>query len=58
MLRKFSNLAVLCLALAAATGMLAWVATIAINVLLDAPGDGVAAVMIDQSANDGGSNGN
>lgn len=58
MLRKFSNLAVLCLALAAATGMLAWVATIAINVLLDSPGDGVAAVMIDQPANDGGSNGN
>ena len=58
MLRKFSNLAVLCLALAAATGMLAWVATIAINVLLDSPGDGGAAMMIVQPANDGGSNRN
>jgi hypothetical protein len=58
MLRRFSNLAVLCLALAAATGMLAWVATIAINVLLDSPGDGGAAMMIVQPANDGGSNRN
>jgi hypothetical protein len=58
MLRRFSNLAVLCLALAAATGMLAWVATIAINVLLDSPGDGSAAMMIVQPANDGGSNRN
>lgn len=44
MLRKFSNLAVLCLALAAAAGMLAWVSTMAINVLLDAPGDSAAAM--------------
>jgi hypothetical protein len=44
MFKKFSNLAVLCLALAAAAGMLAWVSTMAINVLLDAPGDSAAAM--------------
>jgi hypothetical protein len=44
MFKKFSNLAVLCIALAAAAGMLAWVSAVAINVLLDAPGDGAAAM--------------
>ncbi|SDN66075.1 hypothetical protein SAMN05444050_2103 [Afipia sp. GAS231] len=55
MLRKFSNLAVLCIALAAAAGMLAWVSTMAINVLLDAPGDGAAAMRSVQPVNETGS---
>jgi hypothetical protein len=58
MLRRFSNLAALCIALAAAVGMLAWVATIAINVLLDSPNDGAAAVKIVQPLNESGSNRN
>lgn len=44
MLRRSSNLAVLCVALAAAAGMLAWVSAIAINVLLQRPGDSADAV--------------
>lgn len=43
MLRRFSNLAVLCVALATAAGMLAWVGTIAINVLLETPGESADA---------------
>jgi hypothetical protein len=58
MLRRFSNLAVLCVALAAAASMLAWVATIAINVLLDSPGDGAAVVRIVQPVNETGSDRN
>jgi hypothetical protein len=58
MLRRFSNLAVLCIALAAAGGMLAWVASIAINVLLDSPGDGAAAMKTVQPVNKSGSNRN
>jgi hypothetical protein len=58
MLRRFSNLAVLCIALAAAAGMLAWVATIAINVLLDSPGGGAAAVKIITPVNESGPNRN
>jgi hypothetical protein len=58
MLRRFSNLAVLCVALAAAASMLAWVTTIAINVLLDSPGDRAEAVRIVQPANETGSNRN
>jgi hypothetical protein len=54
MVRKFSNLAVLCLALAAAAGMLAWVSTMAINVLLDTPGDSAAAMKSVESVNEGG----
>ena len=54
MFKKFSNLAVLCLALAAAAGMLAWVSAMAINVLLDAPGDGVAAMKSFEPGNEGG----
>ena len=54
MLRKFSNLAVLCLALAAAAGMLAWVSTMAINVLLDAPGDSAAEMKSAEPGNEGG----
>jgi hypothetical protein len=49
---------VLCIALAAAGGMLAWVASIAINVLLDSPGDGAAAMKIVQPVNKSGSNRN
>ncbi|SDJ34208.1 MULTISPECIES: hypothetical protein [Bradyrhizobium] len=48
MFRRFSNLAVLCIALAAAAGMLAWVSTMAINVLLDSPGGGAADMKIVQ----------
>ncbi len=58
MFRRFSNLAVLCIALAAATGMLAWVATLAINVLLDSSDSGVDALKIIQPANESGSNRN
>jgi len=58
MLRRFSNLAVLCIALAAAGGMLAWVASIAINVLLDSPGDGAAAMKTVHPVNKSGSNRN
>jgi hypothetical protein len=58
MLRRFSNLAVLCIALAAAAGMLTWVATIAINVLLDSPGGSEVAVKIIQPVNEGGPNRN
>jgi hypothetical protein len=58
MLRRFSNLAVLCIALAAAASMLAWVATIAINVLLDSPGDSAAIVRIVQPVNETGSDRN
>jgi putative copper export protein len=58
MFRRFSNLAVLCIALAAAAGMLAWVATIAINILLDSSGGGAAAVTIVQPINESGSNRN
>jgi hypothetical protein len=58
MLRRFSNLAVLCIALAAAASMLAWVATIAINVLLDSPGDSAAVVRIVQPVNETGSDRN
>jgi hypothetical protein len=58
MLHRFSNLAVLCIAMAAAAGMLAWVATLAINVLLDSPGGGAPAVRIMQPANESGSNRN
>jgi hypothetical protein len=58
MLHRFSNLAVLCIAMAAAAGMLAWVATLAINVLLDSPGGGGPAVRIMQPANESGSNRN
>lgn len=54
MLRRFSNLAVLCVALAAAAGMLAWVSAMAINVLLDAPGDGAAAMKSVEPVNEGG----
>lgn len=48
MFRRFSNLAVLCIALAAAAGMLAWVSTMAINVLLDSPGGDAADMKIVQ----------
>jgi hypothetical protein len=58
MFRRFSNLAVLCVALAAAAGMLAWVATIAINVLMDSAGDGVAAVATVPPISENGSNRN
>jgi hypothetical protein len=58
MLRRFSNLAVLCIALAAAGGMLVWVATIAINMLLDSSGGGVTAVNIIRPAIENGSNRN
>jgi hypothetical protein len=58
MLRRFSNLAVLCIALAAAAGMLAWVATIAINVLVDSPDGGAVAVRIVQPVDESGSNRN
>ena len=44
MFQRFSNLAALCIALAAAAGMLVWVSTLAINVLLGPPGDGAAAM--------------
>jgi len=44
MFQRFSNLAALCIALAAAAGMLVWVSTMAINVLLGSPGDGAAAM--------------
>jgi len=44
--------------MAAAAGMLAWVATLAINVLLDSPGGGGPAVRIMQPANESGSNRN
>jgi hypothetical protein len=54
-LRKFSNLAVLCIALATATGMLAWVSAMAINVLLDSPGDGAAAMKSVEPVNASGS---
>jgi hypothetical protein len=53
MFKKFSNLAVLCIALAAAAGMLAWVSALAINVLLDAPGDSAAAMKSVQPVNEG-----
>src|SRR4051812_33446864 len=53
MFKKFSNLAVLCIALAAAAGMLAWVSALAINVLLDAPGDSAAAMKSVQPTNEG-----
>ena len=55
MFRKFSNLAVLCIALAAAAGMLAWVSTMAINVLLDTPGESAAEMKSVQSVNERGS---
>jgi hypothetical protein len=55
---RFSNLAVLCIALAAAAGMLAWVATIAINVLLDSPDGSAAAVRIITPVNESGPNRN
>jgi hypothetical protein len=55
---RFSNLAVLCIALAAAAAMLAWVTTIAINVLLDSPGGGVATVKIITPVNERGPNRN
>ncbi len=58
MLRRFSNLAVLCIALAAAAGMLAWVATIAIGVLLEAPGGSAAAVKMIEPTNEIRSNRN
>ncbi len=58
MLRRFSNLAVLGIALAAAAGMLVWVATTAINVLLDSPDGGAAALKITQPVNESGSNRN
>ena len=58
MLRKFSNLAVLCIALAAAAGMLAWVSAMAINVLLDAPGDSAAAMKSVESVDAVGRNSN
>ena len=51
MFRRFSNLAVLCVALAAAAGMLAWVSAIAINVLLEKSGDSAEAVSTVQPAN-------
>jgi len=54
MFKKFSNLAVLCIALAAAAGMLAWVSALAINVLLDAPGDSAAAMKTVEPFNEGG----
>ena len=54
MFKKFSNLAVLCLALAAAAGMLAWVSALAINVLLDAPGDSAAAMKSVEAGDEGG----
>jgi hypothetical protein len=49
---------VLCIALAAAAPMLAWVATIAINVLLDSPRDSAAVVRIVQPVNETGSDRN
>ncbi len=55
MFKKFSNLAVLCIALAAAAGMLAWVSTMAINVLLDSPGDSTAAMNSVEPVNESGS---
>jgi len=54
MLRRFSNLVVLYVALVAAAGMLTWVATIAINVLLDQPGGGPAMVKIAQPVKENG----
>jgi hypothetical protein len=54
MYRRFSNLAVLCIALVAAVGMLAWVATLAINVLLDSPGGGAAATNSVRLVNESG----
>jgi len=53
MFRRFSNLAVLCIALAAAGGMLAWVATLAIQVLLES---GTADVSATRPAMEHGSN--
>ena len=58
MLRRFSNLAVLCIALAAAAGMLVWVTTIAINVLLDSPDSSATALKIIRPVNESGSNRN
>jgi hypothetical protein len=57
MLHRFSNLAVLCIALAATAGMLIWVATTAISRLMDSP-DGGAAVNIIQPVNESGPNRN
>lgn len=54
MLRKFSNLAALCIALAAAAGMLAWVSAMAITVLLDTQGDSAAAMKSVEPVNEGG----
>ncbi len=52
MFRRFSNLGVLCVALAAAAGMLAWVSTIAINILLERPEESANAVSTVQPATD------
>lgn len=53
MFQKFSNLAVLCIALVAAAGMIVWVSTMAINVLMDAPGDEAAAMRGVEPGNEG-----
>ena len=58
MVRRFSNLAVLCIALAAAGGMLVWVATTAINLLLESPDGGSADVNVLRPATENRSNRN
>ena len=55
MIQKFSNLAALCIALAAAAGMLAWASALAINMLLEEPGDDTAAMKMVQPIGESGS---